>query len=50
MANHLAGKSHDVTLIILEDDSRPSFYDIDARIQQVHWMSPVHQKTDLWVF
>ena len=35
MANHLAGKSHDVTLIILEDDSRVSFYDIDARIHQV---------------
>ena len=35
MANHWAGKSHNITLIILEDDSRASFYDIDARIKQV---------------
>jgi GalNAc-alpha-(1->4)-GalNAc-alpha-(1->3)-diNAcBac-PP-undecaprenol alpha-1,4-N-acetyl-D-galactosaminyltransferase len=35
MANHWAGNSHKVTVITLDDGEKPSFYDIDSRIQQV---------------
>ena len=35
MANHWSGKSQKVTVITLDDGSKPSFYDIDSRIQQV---------------
>jgi glycosyltransferase involved in cell wall biosynthesis len=35
MANYWSGKSQEVTVITLDDGSKPSFYDIDSRIQQV---------------
>lgn len=35
MANYWSGKSQKVTVITLDDGSKPSFYDIDSRIQQV---------------
>ncbi len=35
MANHWSGKSHKVTVITLDDGSKPPFYDIDSRIQKV---------------
>ena len=35
MANYWSGKSRKITVITLDDGSKPSFYDIDSRIQQV---------------
>ena len=35
MANHWCGKSQKITVITLDDGGKPSFYDIDSRIQQV---------------
>jgi glycosyltransferase involved in cell wall biosynthesis len=35
IANYWSGKSQKVTVITLDDGSKPSFYDIDSRIQQV---------------
>jgi len=35
MANYWSGKSQKITVITLDDGSKPSFYDIDSRIQQV---------------
>jgi glycosyltransferase involved in cell wall biosynthesis len=35
MANHWSAKSHTITLLTFEDDSKPAFYEIDSRIQQV---------------
>jgi glycosyltransferase involved in cell wall biosynthesis len=35
MANHWSGKSHKIKVITLDDGSKPSFYDIDPRIQQI---------------
>ena len=35
MANHWAARLQEVTLITLEDGSKPAFYEIDSRIHQV---------------
>ena len=35
MANYCSGKSQKITVITLDDGSKPSFYDIDTRIKQV---------------
>ena len=35
MANHWSVKLHKVTVITLDDDDKPPFYDIDPRIQQI---------------
>jgi glycosyltransferase involved in cell wall biosynthesis len=35
MANHWSRKSQKITVITLDDGSKPSFYDLDSRIQQI---------------